>query len=132
MIFKRKANYDSTRIDVLNLLQIKGASKPHIARVLQAYDYFSTRPHEFDGATIVKDLIDCHGFDLKALRHDYEYIVVMPQLRWFKWLFYKIIIDWQYGVDHELLGNSPLIGYSRAILLIISTPFYPIFKLFRK
>ena len=33
-----------------------------------------THPSEFDGATIVKDLVDIEELDLDAMVHDYEYI----------------------------------------------------------
>jgi hypothetical protein len=56
------------------LLYIKGRDPKDIQEYLNAYNYFITHPSEFDGATIVKDLVDFGELDLDAMLHDYEYI----------------------------------------------------------
>lgn len=56
------------------LLYIKGRDIKDIQEYLNAYNYFITHPSEFDGATIVKDLVDFGELDLDAMLHDYEYI----------------------------------------------------------
>ena len=56
------------------LLYIKGRDPKDIQEYLNAYNYFTTHPSEFDGATIVKDLVDFGELDLDAMLHDYDYI----------------------------------------------------------
>ena len=56
------------------LLYIKGRDIKDIQEYLNAYNYFITHPSEFDGATIVKDLVDFGELDLDAMVHDYEYL----------------------------------------------------------
>ena len=56
------------------ILYIKGRDIKDIQEYLNAYNYFITHPSEFDGATIVKDLVDFGELDLDAMLHDYEYI----------------------------------------------------------
>jgi hypothetical protein len=69
------------RKDMEELLFIKGYFQNQIAIFLEAYDYFVSKPKEFDGATGVKDLIDIHGscgydgLDLKAMLHDWQWLV---------------------------------------------------------
>lgn len=45
-----------------------------ISDYLNAFDYFIRHPNKFDGATIVKDLVDIGELDLDAMVHDYDYI----------------------------------------------------------
>ena len=56
------------------LLYIKGRDIKDIQEYLNAYNYFIIHPSEFDGATIVKDLVDFGELDLDAMLHDYDYI----------------------------------------------------------
>ena len=56
------------------LLYIKGRDIKDIQEYLNAYNYFITHPSEFDGATIVKDLVDFGELDLDAMLHDYDYL----------------------------------------------------------
>ena len=56
------------------LLYIKGRDPKDIQEYLNAYNYFTTHPSEFDGATIVKDLVDFGELDLDAMVHDYDYL----------------------------------------------------------
>jgi len=66
------------REEVSIFLRMKGRSEKSINRYLEAYDYFVKNPSHYDGATIVKDLVDIRNgefyLDLDAMLHDYEYI----------------------------------------------------------
>lgn len=66
------------RIDLKRLLKIKERSQSSIDEYLDAYDFFVINPFQFDGATIVKDLVDVRKnsnyLDCDAMLHDYEYI----------------------------------------------------------
>lgn len=68
------------RKDVEQLLFIKGYSEEQIDIYLQAFDYFTVKPKDFDGATFVNDLIDVpgsygfDGLDLDAMLHDWHYL----------------------------------------------------------
>ena len=53
---------------------LKGRKSHEISEYLKAFDYFVEHPTEFDGATIVKDLVDIGELDLDAMVHDYDYI----------------------------------------------------------
>jgi hypothetical protein len=48
---------------VFHLLDAKGYSAEQIAVYIKAFDYLE-KPDDFDGATIVKDLMDVPGIDL--------------------------------------------------------------------
>ena len=60
------------------LLAIKGRSDEDIEDYLRAFDFFTDNPKEYDGATLVKDLVDIRYngeyLDADAMLHDYEYI----------------------------------------------------------
>ena len=109
------------RVEVEKLCEYKGVDP---SRPLEAYDFFVYNKTEFDGATLVKDLCDIRLLDLSAMRHDFEYLVNLSRLKGFKWLAYKIKVDWQYGRDMELFGKGILTPYMRSIGLILSTPIY--------
>ena len=64
----------SKRRQVVQLLKLKGYNDTEIAIYIKAYNYFCQNPAQFDGATIVKDLVDIPGLDLDAMLHDYHYI----------------------------------------------------------
>jgi hypothetical protein len=72
--FKSKEDLDKIKIDMVKLLKIKDRSTEDINKYKIAFEYFRSHPHEFDGATVVKDLSDLKGLDLDALVHDYDYI----------------------------------------------------------
>ena len=98
-----------------------------IVLFLNAYDYFCDFPEDFDGATIVKDLDTIRNLDAPAMVHDYEYIVNKVYKSFIK----KTVADIEYAQHMEQLGNSSVTAYFRAILLILSTPFYYLIKLFK-
>ena len=72
--FRSKRELDILRKEVVHLLNIKSRSKEDINLYKIAFDYFRSYPGQFDGATIVKDLVDIGELDLDAMVHDYEYI----------------------------------------------------------
>lgn len=116
------------RNEVIALLRFKGVDD---SLFLKAYDFFVDNPKEFDGATIVKDLNDIKGLDLAALVHDYRYIIDLPKYKGLKWLKIKTKYDFEYGRNMELLGKG-IYYYNRFIALLLSTPFYIIYKIFSK
>ena len=59
------------RHQIIMVLRFKGLNTQEINKFTEAYDYFRNNPKKFDGATIVKDLHDIKGLDLKAMLHDY-------------------------------------------------------------
>ena len=71
---KSKNDLDSLRINVEAILYLKGRKSYEVSEYLKAFDYFVEHPTEFDGATIVKDLVDICELDLDAMVHDYDYI----------------------------------------------------------
>jgi hypothetical protein len=72
--FRSKKDLDKLRKEMIHLLNIKSRSKEDINLYKIAFDYFRSYPDQFDGATIVKDLVDIGELDLDAMVHDYEYI----------------------------------------------------------
>ena len=86
---------------VIMLLRFKGLNTQEINKFTEAYDYFKNNPKKFDGATIVKDLHDIKGLDLKAMLHDHE--CLMGANSNFK-LWYKSAYD--YYLNHFKLGNG--------------------------
>lgn len=94
---------------------------------MEAYDYFMDNPSQFDGATIVKDIPTIRGLDAPAMLHDYQYIQIDFWAR--RGFVQKIKCDWNYGRNMQQLGVLPIIAYTRAVLLIISTPLYYMYRL---
>ena len=89
------------RHQVIMVLRFKGLTSEEIEPFKNAYDYFKNNPKKFDGATIVKDLHDIKGLDLKAMLHDYECLIGANSS--FK-LWYKSAYD--YYLNHFKLGNG--------------------------
>jgi len=73
--YQSKETLLKLRGNVILLLELKGYNHHQVTIYLEAYDYFCQNPSQFDGATIVKDLVDIPGLDLDAMLHDYHYIV---------------------------------------------------------
>lgn len=117
------------RSKVKQLLKLKGIDSE---AYLEAFDYFMDNPLDYDGASFVKDLVDLLGLDLAASRHDYDYIFLLPQYKGLKWLIAKLVIDFNYGKNMERLGKGIFTPYGRVVLLWLSTPFYLLYKLFKK
>ena len=89
------------RHQIIMVLRFKGLNTAEINKFTEAYDYFRNNPKKFDGATIVKDLHDIKGLDLKAMLHDYE--CLMGANSSFK-LWYKSAYD--YYLNHFKLSNG--------------------------
>ena len=71
---KSKTELDILRKNVKAYLNIKERNKSDISDYLNAFDYFTVHSDKFDGATIVKDLVDIGELDLDAMVHDYDYL----------------------------------------------------------
>lgn len=110
------------RKEVFEYLRIKGYSFKEIEVYLKAYDYFCDNTAQFDGATIVKDLIDIPGLDLDAMLHDYMYVAYGISANFYtKWK-----ADWLYAKGQERKGKGQYSAFSRFIgLTIIGIGFVP-------
>lgn len=105
----------SKRRQVNQLLILKGYNEKQIAIYIEAYNYFCVNPSEFDGATIVKDLIDIPGLDLDAMLHDYHYIVHNTAANFgTKWKS-----DWLYAKGQERKGKGQYSAFSRFVGLTL-------------
>ena len=99
--FQDRETLAEKRHQVIMVLRFKGLNTQEINKFTEAYDYFRNNPKKFDGATIVKDLHDIKGLDLKAMLHDYE--CLMGANSSFK-LWYVSAYD--YYLNHFKLGNG--------------------------
>jgi len=107
------------KLKVNTLLLIKGYNQNQVDIYLKAFDYFTENPSGFDGATIVKDLIDIPGLDLDAMLHDYHYI----QYNVASSFLVKFKADWIYAKGQEKKGKGQYSAFSRFIgLTIIDLP----------
>ena len=70
--FRSKRELDILRKEMNHLLNIKSRSKEDINLYKISFNYFRSYPDQFDGATIVKDLVDIGELDLDAMVHDYD------------------------------------------------------------
>ena len=98
-------------------------------RWLTSFDFFVKNPHEFDGATIVKDLNTIADYDAPAANHDYKYLHI--DFWSFKGLIEKLKSDFQYGKDQEKTGKGSITAYTRTVLLWLSTPLYYLLLIFK-
>lgn len=107
---------------VNQLLRLKEYSHHEIAIYIEAYNFFCVNPTLFDGATIVKDLIDIPGLDLDAMLHDYHYINHNAAANFItKWK-----ADWLYAKGQERKGKGQYSAFSRFVgLTIIGIGFVP-------
>jgi hypothetical protein len=104
------------RTDVKQYLFLKGYSGTEIGIYLNAFDYFTVKPFAFDGATIVKDLIDIHGLDLDAMLHDYHYDRYGVASNFVtKWK-----ADWLYAKGQERKGKGQYSAFSRFVGLTVT------------
>ena len=71
---KSKQELDILRKNIKVYLHIKERKISDISDYLNAFDYFTIHSDKFDGATIVKDLVDIGELDLDAMVHDYDYL----------------------------------------------------------
>ena len=129
MFWSRNDFFDKTttqlnyyRKEVFDYLRIKGYSPKEIEVYLKAYDYFTNHQGAFDGATIVKDLVDIPNLDLDAMLHDFHYINYNCGAN----LFVKWKCDWLYAKGQERKGKGQYSAYSRFLgLTIIGILFVP-------
>lgn len=125
-MYKREYNFNiDVRASIIEYLELKEVDNK---RFIKAFNFFIDNPNKFDGATIVKDLVDVKGIDLSALVHDYNYLVQLKKYRGYKWVKAKVKYDIQYGKDIAMLGKGNMY-YWRTVALILITPIYPIYKL---
>jgi len=101
---------------LLNVLESKNRSGKDKRQYLLAFSYFCNNPQDYDGATIVKDLVDvrqgkCY-LDCDAMLHDYEYVVGKADTIKGRW-----ICDKRYIKNMELNGKG--IRIPRLIILTI-------------
>jgi len=113
--------FDS-RDKVFRLLDLKGYSANEIAIYLKAFDYFCENTIAFDGATIVKDLMDIPDLDLDAMLHDFHYLKYNVGVNFItKWQ-----ADWIYAKGNERKGKGSYSSFSRFIgLTFIGIGFVP-------
>ena len=94
-----------SRIQAEFILKSLGRSNNDILDYLEAFDYFVANPSDYDGATIVKDLVDIrkgkYYLDLDAMLHDYEYVMGESESFKLKWKS-----DWRYIKNMELNGKG--------------------------
>ena len=70
--YKSKEELQYLLNDIIKILTIK--KNKNIEQYIIAFNYFVNNPSKFDGATIVKDLVDIEELDLDAMVHDYDYL----------------------------------------------------------
>lgn len=123
-----KTTLAQCRDKVIQYLILKGYELLGIAIYLKAFDYFVENPHDFDGATLVKDLCDLPGIDLDAMAHDFWYIKYnVASSIGLKWK-----ADFLYSKGNERKGKGLYSAYSRfAGLTLVGIGFIPFARLKR-
>jgi hypothetical protein len=116
-------------VSLETILTIKERSRESKKHYLAAFDYFCENPNKYDGATIVKDLIDIRSgkyyLDADAMVHDYEYIKGAKNSFKAKWAS-----DVRYIKNMELNGKG--VRLMRLIFLTILASYLPLTKIFKK
>lgn len=111
-----KASLLIARENAYTMLRVKGYYLDEVDIYMNAFDYFCKNPSQFDGATIVKDLMDIPGIDLDAMLHDYHYINYNVAASFItKWK-----ADWLYAKGQERKGKGLYSAYSRFVGLSIT------------
>lgn len=114
------------RNSVMIILDSKDYTEEQIDIYLSAYDYFVENPTDYDGATVVNELIDVYGtlgydsLDLDAMLHDWHYIYFKAGTN----LKYKKLADkiFRHGIKRK--GKSKWSSWTRYVgLRIVSIPF---------
>jgi hypothetical protein len=119
------------RLLLINVLNDFNFPENRINFFMDAFYYFEKNPTKFDGSTIIKDLYTINNLDSPAMVHDYGYIMIR-HLSFFKWLPKKMKLDINYYNDMRMLGIPFTLATFRLILLLLSTPLYPLFKKLNK
>lgn len=111
---QRKSELVICKKKVSTILQLKERDKVVVKEYLTAFDFFCKNPSEYDGATIVKDLVDIrknkYYLDIDAMLHDYEYVVGKADT-----IKDRFICDYKYIRNMELNGKG--IRVPRMIIL---------------
>lgn len=98
-----------------SLLLSKGYAEDEIVVYENAYHFFTSNPHLYDGATVVKDLVDIPGLDLDAMLHDFHYVHYNAAANFAtKWK-----ADWLYAKGQERKGKGQYSAFSRFVGLTI-------------
>jgi hypothetical protein len=101
---------------LLSVLEAKERNGNDKRKYLIAFSYFCNKPQDYDGATIVKDLVDVrqgkYYLDMDAMLHDYEYVIGKADTIKDRW-----ICDKKYIRNMELNGKG--IRIPRLIILTI-------------
>ena len=116
---KSKQELDILRKNIKAYLHIKERKMSDISDYLNAFDYFTVHSDKFDGATIVKDLVDIGELDLDAMVHDYDYINGANRNFIKKWK-----ADIKYIKNMERNGKG-IRGFRLLLLTIIGIVFVP-------
>ncbi len=111
---------------MVTLLKIKGRTDEEIKSYDSAFKYFVKNPNKFDGATIVKDLVDVkyksEYLDVDAMLHDYRYLTGANKNFIKKWE-----ADWEYFKNMERNGKG--IRIPRLIILTLMGILFVPYKL---
>lgn len=117
------------RTNLQKILRIKSRKYKDIRKYNEAFDYFTLNPSEYDGATIVKDLVDIRQngeyLDIDAMLHDYTYIKGASTNFYKKWK-----ADVAYIKNMETNGKG--IRVFRLLLLTITGIIYIPYKIITK
>tara|TARA_R110002012_G_C11605946_1_gene607758 strand:- start:361 stop:789 length:429 start_codon:yes stop_codon:yes gene_type:complete len=101
---------------LLSVLEAKERNGNDKRKYLIAFSYFCNNPQNYDGATIVKDLVDVrqdeYYLDVDAMLHDYEYVMGKADTMKDRW-----ICDKKYIKNMELNGKG--IRVPRLIILTV-------------
>ena len=101
---------------LLSVLEAKERNGNDRREYVIAFSYFCNNPQYYDGATIVKDLVDIrqekYYLDMDAMLHDYEYVTNKANTVKDRW-----ICDKKYIKNMELNGKG--IRIPRLIILTI-------------
>jgi len=117
---------NAKRKDVEDLLFIKGYNEKQIDIYLQAFDYFVLKPKDFDGATLVNELIDVYGsyghdgLDLDAMLHDWHYVYFRAGTS----KKYKKLSDIIFKEGIKRKGKSKWSSWTRFFGLSLITPIF--------
>ena len=114
------------RKKLVQLFELKNRKCKEVDRYLKAFDYFAVNPSQYDGATIVKDLVDIRNnqkyLDTDAMLHDYDYIHGANKNFVKKW-----VADIEYIRNMEKQGKG--IRVIRFSLLLITGIFFVPYKI---
>jgi hypothetical protein len=110
------------------LLYVKGYSEKQVAIYIKAFDYFWKHPDEYDGATLVKDLMDIPGIDLDAMLHDYHYCNYNAGVN----LSMKWKADWLIAIGGERKGKGSYSSFSKFVGLTLTTIIFTPYSRFKR